>query len=603
MKKPLALMAVLLLTAPLALGATGFTTQQSLYYTGDSSTPNQYYKDSTPSKGNNDIGVELCGAGPSNYVGAFYALEVSGTWYSVLVSYDPSVQALVQTGATDVGGGCYQTTAGGIVISPSQFTGSPPDPDVQRSAFPGKMWIGYDGSSANPGTVSDFIFADTNARLLGGYGYSSGTASADLGPTRTFDQSGLSVQVSAPYIYFDTTGSDPTKVATDSTHGVSTDRRMVMGLCDDALPAAEATTQTCFDALVVDAAGDFPATFSTGLGSVNDQSVTTRNVIINGFDYEMCIGANLQASIQSVSPNPVYYSQNLTITVAATNPRDTPTELDGGNVDVTTDFNVRVRIYPQGVPGDLKLDTTFQINDTIVPDGTAAYSLQWPAFGLSGTYVVRVDVDTDNDVNECDETDNDATATFELKPITIPDIYIDGTLRNTFPYPNVPYNFSIYLKNSDNDTLANATVYIVEENGLSLLGPTQVFNRDIGGGATTPDGLRMRTRLHFTTDNNGNASFTIIPTYNRLYLPQYNYTNLSQYIGNYSLVLNGEQSNGESFKFVTDGSLYDNLTLGFDNLSYTGPYTAKDLPNETIVSQVLDFIYQTFNTFLEVVRG
>ena len=48
----------------------------------------------------------------------------------------------------------------------------------------------------------------------------------------------------------------------------------------------------------------------------------------------------------------------------------------------------------------------------------------------------------------------------------------------------------------------------------------------------------------------GNSSITFIPTYNPLYLPRYNYTDLNEYIGNYTLFFNGTQEDGEDFIFI-----------------------------------------------------
>ena len=77
---------------------------------------------------------------------------------------------------------------------------------------------------------------------------------------------------------------------------------------------------------------------------------------------------------------------------------------------------------------------------------------------------------------------------------------------------------------------------------------------------------------------------------------------MNEYIGNYSLAFVGNQSDGEDFMFIFDG---ENVTTDYPfNLlitNYTGTYSHKNVPNEDMVSQVLDFTYHTFINFLDVI--
>ncbi|RME32250.1 hypothetical protein D6789_00190 [Candidatus Woesearchaeota archaeon] len=575
----------LLLLQP-TLAATGFTNQQSLYFTGSSSSVGQYYQDAISP--NIDVGIELCGQGPSQYVGGLYALFVTGSgWQYVPVTYSSSTLAFGQTGSTDVGGGCYRTTDGAIFVSPSKLT--TPDPDIMRAAFPGQLWIGYDSSSPNPGTISNFVFGGSNAELKGSYTI-----------TRTFDQSTNDITISTPTITFTTQSGSFSKSASDTTFGIddTAGRHMVIGVCDDNQGTA------CSDGQVVTDSSSFPLALSTGLSGVTDQTgPITKYVVDNGLGYDICIGTNLQVAVSSISPDPVYYSQNLTIQFTVSNPRDTPTESNGGNVDVTTDFDVELRIYPVGQPSNEVYATNITVTDLLVPDGSTTKTVIWPAIAHSGNYIVSVEADIGDAINECNEGDNvDNNDQFELKPITIPTILIDGDATRTFNYSNVPYNVKMHFENSDGDILSNATVVITEENGLSLTAPTQIYNRSDNGDAKQ-DGLRVSTVVTFLTDDAGNASFTFTPTYNKLYLPQYGYTDLDNYIGNYSLYYTGTQSDAEPFRFVVKGSVYTNQSFTIANTSYTGPYVDKTLTQETMVSQVMDFIYQTFAAFLDTVRG
>lgn len=585
-----ALTVVFLVCAAPALAATGFTNQQLLYMTDGSTDTSsfQYYQDAISP--NVDVGLELCGQGPSQYAGGFYALFVTGTgWASVPVTYDPGGFTLSQTGAVDVGGGCYRTNDGDFVVSPSTL--SAPNPDVKKASFPGQLWVGYDAASGNPGTVNNFVYAGSNAKLGGSYTVA-----------RAFDQSTLDIDISSPTITFQTQSSSFSKSASDSYFGLDNagGRHMVIGVCDDNQGTG------CDDGQVVTDSSVFGPTLdlSTGLLSIDDQDgAITKYVVLNGLGYEVCIGTNLRATVSSITPDPVYYSQDLDITFGVQNVRDTPTDENGGNVDVTTDFDVELQIYPVGSPASPVFTQNYTITDDLSPGGSTSRSITWPAIAQSGFYIVSVEADIGNVINECDETDNlDNNDQFELKPITIPTILIDGVNTRTFNSSNTPYNLSFHFENSDGDTLTNATVVITEKNGLSLTAPTQIYNRSDNNN-TIADGLRTQTSVTFITDDDGNASFTFIPTYNKLYLPQYGYTNIDNYIGNYSLYYTGTQSDGEAFRFVVSGDVYTNQSFNFTNTSFTGPYAEKALPSQTMVGQVLDFVYQTFAAFLNTVRS
>ena len=52
---------------------------------------------------------------------------------------------------------------------------------------------------------------------------------------------------------------------------------------------------------------------------------------------------------------------------------------------------------------------------------------------------------------------------------------------------------------------------------------------------------------------------------------------------------------------VIDGELLSSYSLNITNTDYLGNYADKNLPNQQVVSQTLDFIYQTFSNFLDTV--
>jgi len=553
------------------------TEDPQLYFTGTSTDPSTLYQDGID--GNSDVGLEICDVG-ARYVGLAYALRVGSSYYYVPISYYSSSTALSYTDTQS--GSCYQVTPGFVTVSPSQLT--TPEPDVYKAAFPGNLWIGYDAGSGNPGTIGSFVFGGTSAQLQGSYSIQ-----------RSFSQTTRTVSVSTPQITFQTSSGSFSKSASDTSYGISSDRRMVLGLCDDS------SGSICNQGEVLSSAV-FPREYSTGLSAsqVNDQNTYTKYVVANGMGNSICIGANLKASISQVNPNPIYYSQTLGVNITITNPRNTPYETFGGNVDVTSDFDVLVRIHEKNNLSKIVYTEVIPVTNTISPDGTQVVSINWPAYAKSGLYTVRVEVDSGADIAECDEGDNIATADFELRPITLPDIFIDGVKTETFQIPNVPYNLSFHFKNSDNLTLSNATVRMSEQNGLNLMGPTQIFNKTING-QTVKTGIVSKNSIEFISDKNGNATLTFIPTYNPLYVPRYNYTDLSEYIGNYSLSIGGSQEDGENFMFVINGALSSEYYLNLNNTDYQGVYVNKNIENKNIVSQVMDFIYHTFSNFVETV--
>ncbi len=562
--------------------SASLTNDQDLYFTGTSSDPSTLYQDAIDS--NSDVGIQICDVG-QKYVGAFYAADISGTWNYVLVSYSSSSNALGFT-SNDDGSGCYSTNAGFITISPSKLT--TPDPDVYKAALPGKLWVGY-AASANPGTISNFIFGGSNARLLGDYTMQ-----------RSFTQSTRQITIQTPTITFTTSSGSFSKSGSDSDFGINDDRRLVLAVCDDQ------EGSSCSDGGIISSSSIFPVSYDSGLSAsqINDQSIYTKYIVSNGIAKDICIGANLQASVLSLTPDPVYYSQNLTISYKISNPRNTPYEITGGNVEVTTNFDIKITIYNASDSSDVIYTTTIPITTDLVPDGYTSGQLTWPAYAHSGTYTVKVEADINDDIVECSETDNYDTRNFELKPITIPDVYIDGVSSREFPYPNIPYNLSFHFKNSDNITLNNATVIITERNGLSLMAPTQIYNMTVDSSNNTQkSGLVTENKVTFYTDYYGNASFTFIPTYNLLYNPRYNYTDLQEYIGTHYLSLTGTQNDGEGFKFVINGELSSTMNFTITNTTYNGSYNQKTLIHENMASQVMDFIYQTFTNFLKTIVG
>jgi len=578
------ILSLLVVISPVYAQVTGKIIQSgetttNLFFTGDSSSPKTWYQDAMD--GNPDVGIELCGAG-QKYVGAAYAINVGGTWKYSLITYHSSSEALAYTDQSG-SGGCYYTTLGELTFSPSHL--STPNPDVYFAAFPGKVRIVYE-SSANPGNLYNFA-EESYGQLLGNYIV-----------TRSFDQGTNKIEVDTPTIQFQSAAGTITKQADDPTFGVSSDRRMVVGICSDDIG------DSCTAGVIVPTEAMFPLYLSSGASPVDDQHKYDRYVVINGLGQHICIGANLKVEIDDVSPDPVYYSQNLYINYTITNYRDSPTEDKGGNVRVTTDFNVEVKIYRQDNSSDVVFDHTYLISEDLSPGQSIQRSLVWPAYAKSGTYVVKITVDPDGIIEECDESDNTNTKTFELKPIIIPEIWINGNQSDTFPFAGVPFNLTLHLKDSDGLNVSNATVRLIETNGISNFVPTQIWDASVNSTTVKKVGTKVINEVEFPTDYWGKASITVIPTGNPLYAPQYSYLGFKNVEGDYSLSLTGKTFSGDDFVFVVNGNVTHVYPLKVEDYYSYQNITYSSLPNlDNFVSMIMNTVYTIFAKFWKVVAS
>ncbi len=552
---------------------------QSVYFTGDAADPKTWYMDATD--GNPDLGLKICDVG-QKYVGGAYAIKVGGTWKSVLVTYKSDTEALSYTDQTD-GTGCYYTTAGYLTISPSHLY--TPNPDVYYAAFPGRLWIAYE-DSANPGTLSNFVLAD--GQLLGSYSFS-----------RSFDENTNTIQIDTPTITYQGSGTTFSKSATDPTFGISSDRKMVVGVC-----AENNYGDNCYSGVVLPDEGTFPLTLPSGASPIDDQHVYRRSIVMNGMGYPICIGANLKIDLSNPTPNPVYYSQNLTVTYTITNYRDTPTEANGGNVKVTTDFLLNIQIYNASNSSQVIYNQNFIVSSDINPGDSVTGNFTWPAYAHSGTYKIKFTVDSGNNIAECVESDNSAEKTFEIKPIILPQIWINGNKSTIFPDPGIPYNVTFYIKNSDNESVSLSEVRIVEENGMNLFVPTQIWNYTYDNyGNITLNGTISVDTVKFYTDINGTAKIIMIPTGNILYAPEYSYTNAKDILGNYSIYMEGTTASGDPFVFILNGEISYKYPLYLANIyRYSNDASYTDLPNlNNYAKIVMNMIYKIFAKFWNLV--
>lgn len=553
-----------------------------LYFTGDAIDPKTWYQDAMGP--NPDVGIELCGAG-QKYVGAAYAMNVNGNWKSILITYRSHTDALAFTDR-DKGGGCYYTSHGFLTVSPSYL--STPSPNVYFAAFPGRLFVAYE-NSPNPGTLTNLIRSDNMLR-------------GDYEVERSFNHSEVRIRVRTPSIRFQSFAGMITKSADDSTFGVNNHRRMLVGICSDSFGAF------CHSGVIVPTEANFPLSLEPGISVVNDKNKYDRFVVINGIGKPICIGANLKTDILSVNPDPVYYSQILRFSFRVTNYRDTPYEIKGGNVPVTTDFRIRIRIYRKDNISNVVLDNSIVVEDNIAPGDSITFNIDWEAIARSGRYILEIFADSNNDIVECDELDNIATREFELKSIILPRIWINGNETKKFPFAGVPYNLTMHLRDSDNLNVSNATVILIEENGVDTFIPLQIWNASVNATNRTTIATIIKREVTFKSDFYGFARITIIPSGNPLYDEKYRYLNISSLIGNYSIYLTGKRFNNETFVFIINRTVTNYYPLEVeDYYSYrnnTRFSSYEDLPNfSKFVDITLNTIYTIFAKFWKAVVG
>ncbi|WP_414838022.1 CARDB domain-containing protein [Candidatus Nanosalina sp. VS9-1] len=529
---------------------------QNLIYTWGSPDTTAYYQDAQAYP---DVGLMLCdtsGSVPADY---YVGLEYFMDGENQLVSYSSDQNlGLADTEVSFNGNTCKRTSIGGLTVSPSEISGTP---ETKIAAFPAEasMIVSESSDGSNPS------FVDTGSSLSGSY---SGNINYD------YSSNSLNVDLDSITVNSDigTRSFDPGA----SGRGISSSRPLIIGACSDS------NGGSCNGLVKKKTSNSFPETFSFDISAseVNDQNVYTRYALANGKSFDqVSIGADLDVTGLSASRDPVYYSQNQTVSFSVRNT---------GNVPVTTDFYVEAQIKSNGEVFDTRV---FTVTEDISPGNQEAFQYTWEASEESGSYSIEVEADTSNSVQEISEN-NVETRSFQLRPVTFPEIYVNGEKVDEkeveFPDPGVPYNLTVVMENSDNSTLENSQIAITENDGMSAFAPSQ----EISDGSFTDVEKTMR----FQTDGNGTASLTMSPTGNILLSERYDNTAVQDSI-DYSINLRGS-SNGNDLTFIVDGSLTDTYPLEVADPGRLDGEGTSELPNlDTHVKAVMNGVYTVFAEF------
>lgn len=581
-EKIIAISFILSLTITLVSAQEGYIIEEgpdeynSVIYNWGSSDSNSYYQDALA--GNPDLGVMVCDAEQDNpYLGLVSLMNQDDDPEWFLMSYSSQTDNLPEANIDESfrGDSCARTSISSFFISPSVFEGN--SPPTRVAAHPTDNYLIV---SDNP-SGSGGQFVDANSQLSGSY-----SGNMDY----TFASNDIQMDLSS--INVDSDIGTRSYDLNEPGRGISDDRPLIAGVCNDDEGAQCLTGVDTFTNPT-----DIPVTygFDVQQSDVNDQNVYTRWGVANGIEFEeLDIGADSRVTDLTIEQDPIFFSQTQEVEFEISNI---------GNVPITTSFDVEATI--EG-PSDSDLtdsETVFEETFTIsegLPEngGSTTRSFEWLAEDFSGDYTVRIESDINNDLNEIVEGDLESD-TFELKPITLPDVFVDGELKERedteFESAGEPYNLSLVMRNSDEVRLPDANVRIIEEDGTSSFAPTQGWNASEDGEF---EKLGVTSEAEINVDDEGEASVTMIPTGNVLLKEEYNETELNDLI-DYNMYLEGEEEDGTEFTFVIDEETTDQYPLEVDNPEdIQGTSENKSLPNlESYTKAAMNQVYSIFANF------
>lgn len=375
-------------------------------------------------------------------------------------------------------------------------------------------------------------------------------------------------------ITIDATGTSP------SVSGTSYLALMV-GSCDDdqgvTCDGAKRTT--------VDASG---VSVYTGVVAPADSVMYTKYSVINGYGESYCIGPDVDVTSVAVAPSvgPIGTLVNLTATVANVN-----------TVNITTSFIVQ--FWAQGVN---------VCNGTLTQplgagDSKASSTCTWNSAGFAtgSTSIIgspRYDLVS---IKDCNHANDNGTGTFTTETVWYANVWIDNNLSTTFYDAGKPYNLTVKINNSDGLN-PPVEVRFVEENGMTIMAPAQIYNLSVG-----KSGVKARSIASVQTDSTGYVNFTVVPTGTKLYSSEYSYLDLASYVGNHSIYLEiFNNDTGVELQLYYDGAKQDKLSFTLSNLTPRDPLSSEQGINvfnkNSFVSEALNLAYRSLAVAVKWLR-
>ena len=523
-------------------------------YTWGSPETTSYFQDAQSYE---DVALMVCDSTDPGevYIGLEYLMNSEIDSLGQLVSYGDTNLALASEKASFDGKQCRRTGFGSFVVSPSEIPG---DPETGVAAFPAETYTLV--SESQDGSSPEFLRTQ-GGKLRGEF---EGGISYDRNSNK------LLTEVESVSVLSNL--GEKTFSVSEAGRGLSEKRKLVFGACTDR------DGQNC-PAGVQKASSGTEASQSLPMdvpeSQIDDQSVYTRYGVANGITFDTVkIGANLRLEALDFEDS-LFHSQNQTVTATIRNT---------GNVPAETDFSTEISIREDG---EVLRSGNFETTETVDPSDKVDVTLEWPAEVDSGSYTVTAETDLTDSVVEISETDNTVSRSFQVRPVTEPEILVDEQAVGSgaeFPEAGRPYNLTILLEDSDGNPVSNAEMVLREEDGTSSLAPTQELDSGFTGTVT---------EISFQTDPDGEARLTVSPRGNALLSEKYSDLEVQDRI-DYSLFLRGSQD-GSRLRFVENGSVKTSYPLEVSDPGRSVKGGRSDLPNlDEYVKIGMNRVYRVF---------
>ena len=522
--------------------------------------------------GNVDFKLEVCGAGLSGYGAAIAYLiapNSASLQQSFLIALLPNGSSFAPLSAGPILG-CFETTASyninsGLARYPAKAF-AVVDINGDGTVDPNDLIINM---SSNGFFGGSFNARSTTATLQANYVQATGFVNS-IGP-------GSSAQVDIC-----TASGLPSNCGTWGSSSTSQiDASLVMGICvDDAGLVCNDTVKRTL--------GAANSNLNTSIVNPLDSQIFNPYFVTNGIGYQFCIGPDV--NVVSVNANPSVGPKGTIVNLTAP-------VVNVNNVDVTTSFTVEFWVSGSNV-----------CNGSIINSGanrlqafsanTKTATCIWDTSSVTpGTStIIGTPKDAIVGIKDCNDGNDNGTGYFTTETVWMPRVWIDSVETNVFPDAGRPYNLTVFINNSDGGN-PPVLLRLVEENGMSVFAPTQLYTLNIGD-----SGVISKATSQVITDDTGFISFAVVPTGTKLYNPEYAYLNVSSYVGNHSIYFEiFNNATGAELQLFFNGSKQDDFPFVLTNLSPRTPNATEKrtlvvINQNSLVKEALDLTYRSLAT-------
>lgn len=514
---------------------------------------------------NPDATLKICADDPSTelvgkYVSAVYK-DGNGSGYWLAAKTNVGDLAQIQSGDCDAQ--CCNATAL-LNFQPN------------TAYFPARAYaiISID---ATPSSSDEFIYIpEANGWLNGRYGLDGYGPGNPAGVVAAYNQTTGNVGISVTQVDGYRAGSYITYYP--GHHGSIL--ALVIGVCNSVGGLLE---YNCSDVAVTNPGATATLNTSVTYSSYGyDNTTTNRSAVVNGIPLSFCMGPELMISAFTANTTTPYDSDDVNLSATVTN---------AGNVNVSASFNVT--FYKDSVSLANRIGSPQNI--TGLPRGAnATVNVTWDTFNNTGNHTIIAVVDNESKIDECNELNNNATANVNVQVTYFAIVWIDGVQTYNFTNPGVPYNVTVLVKNStwsggDWTSVPNATVKIIELNGISGFAPVQAWNES----GSIPSGLSSYATASVVTNSSGNVSFALIPTGNGTFT-QYSGLPLQGYVQDYSIYLEIWVGGARKKIYMSGVGYGEAQPLYITNQTIPTPTSLKVVQNKEFVEYAMNVVYDIY---------